>query len=100
MHQVEPGFAGILAGAGGQHDDGGAGAIGVIAGPDARRLGEGHGVIQVHGFAFGLGAVAVNQHDLGGQAAEQQRVAQRRSYIAWSDHGHPGRRISIQHFLS
>jgi hypothetical protein len=48
---------------------------------------EGHGVIEVHGLAFRLGAVGVNQHNFGSQSAEQQRVGKGCADISHADHG-------------
>ena len=46
---------------------------------------KGHSVIEVHRFAFRLGAVGVNQHDFGCQAAEKERISKGRTDIAYTD---------------
>ena len=69
--QVEPGLAWLQACSAGS-DDGHCGtcAIGIVAGPDARGMGERNCVFQIHGLALGLGLVHVHQHDFSRQPAE------------------------------
>ena len=43
-------------------------------------------MIEVHGFALRLRSVGVDQHDLGGQPAEQQGAGKGRTHIAHADH--------------
>jgi len=59
----------LLIGAGRDHHDGRAGAVVVVACPDARRMSEGDGVVQVHRLALGLSVVVVDEYDLGREAA-------------------------------
>ena len=71
----------------GQHGDGGAGTVGIIAGPDSGGIGEWDGVIQIHGFAFGLAAVRIDQDDLRRQSAQKQGVSESGTHIANADYG-------------
>ena len=93
--QIEARFTGALGAAGGDHRDGGSGAIGVITGPDTRRTGQRHGVVQVHRFAFRFGAVGVDQDDLACQAALQQGIGKRRAHIARPDDNNFYRAVQI-----
>jgi len=43
---------------------------------------EGHGMVEIHGLAFRLGAILVDQHDLCGKTAEKQSIGEGRSDIA------------------
>jgi hypothetical protein len=63
LDEIKSSVPGFLACASGQHGYGCAGAVRMVARPDACRMSEGHGVIEIHGFAFRLGAVGINQHD-------------------------------------
>ena len=51
-------------------------------------MSEGHGVIEVHGLAFRLGAVGVDQHDFGSQSAQEQGIGKSRAHIADAHYGH------------
>jgi hypothetical protein len=96
LEQVEPCFARLLADAARDHRHARARAVFITARPDARLVREGDGVTQVHRLALGPLAVLVNQHDLGGEAAQQQRVGERRADMARADDGH-ARRLSLIH---
>ncbi len=87
LHQVEPRLPRSLGCSGGHDHHVGPGAIGIVAGPDARRMGERHGVVQVHRLALGALVVNVNQHDFPHQAVEQQRVGKGRADLAGAYHG-------------
>ena len=83
--QVKARLARLLPGARRDHRDGRAGAIGIRTGPHAGRLRERHGVLQVHRLALGASLVRVDQHDLRGDARQQQGVSERRSDVADPD---------------
>lgn len=73
LAQLRARVAGLLAAAGREEDGGGAGAVVVSAGADAGER-EVRGVAEVPGFAFGPVRVDVDEDDLAGQAAEEERV--------------------------
>lgn len=91
LKTVEPGLPGFLLGARRQHRDRGSRAIGVLSGPDARRVSERHGVVEVHGLTLGLGPVGVDQHDLRGQPTQKQSVGERGPNIAHAHDCHSNR---------
>jgi hypothetical protein len=43
---------------------------------------EGHGMVEIHGLAFGFGAVGVNQNDFRCQPTQQQGVGISSAHIA------------------
>ena len=72
-----------------EHHRGRAGAVVVVASPDARRMSEGHGVVQVHRLALGLSCVVlVDEHDLGREAAQEQRIPKRGADVSQADYGY------------
>ena len=83
--QVEATLARLLVVAGREDDQGSVGAVGIVAQRDARLVREGHGVVEVGDFAFSLLLVDVDEHDLRGQAAEQQGVRRCSSHMACAD---------------
>jgi hypothetical protein len=88
VDQVQTGFAGLLTRPCGEDGDGGSGAVRKITRPHSRGMSERHGVIEVHGLAFRLGAVGVYQHDFGSQSAEEEGVGKSRADISYADYGH------------
>ena len=84
---IEARLARALVGSGGEHGNGRAGAVGEISGPDARGMRERHGMVEVHGLAFGLGAIGVDQDNFRREPVQQESVGVGRSDIAASDNG-------------
>ena len=80
--QIEPRLPRLLPRSGSQHDHVCRLTVAVVAGPDASRVGEGHGVAQVHRLALGPAAVCVDQHDLRREAVKHQSVGQGRAHVA------------------
>ena len=87
MHEVQPGLAGLLACACRDDDDGGIHDVIVGAGIDLHVAHKGDAVADVHGFAFGLGVVCVDQDDFREQLALHQRKGGRRADEAAADDG-------------
>jgi hypothetical protein len=88
LQTLKPGLSGLLLGARRQDGDGRPRAIGIISGPDARRVGEGHSMVEVHRLALRLGSVGIDEHDLCGKTAQNQSIGKRGSHIAHADNGH------------
>ena len=87
VHEVQPGLAGLLACACRDDDDGGIHDVIVGAGIDLHVAHKGDAVADVHGFAFGLGVVCVDQDDLREQLALHQRKGRRRADEAAANDG-------------
>ncbi len=100
LHQVETGFARLLSRTGSNHGDGGSGAIGVASGPNVGRVRKRDGVTQVHGFAFGLSVVHVDEDDLGGESAEHESIGKCGAHVAKSDNGDTSGAVGTVHFDS
>ena len=49
-----------------------------------------HGVIQVHGLAFGFGSIGIDQDDFRRQPAEQQSIGEGRPHVAHADNRDSG----------
>src|SRR5579872_6078626 len=82
FEQVEASLPRLLVSARRQHRDRRARTIRVIARPDSGRMREGDGVSKVHGLAFGLGMIGIDQHDLSRKSAEQQGICESRANAA------------------
>ena len=67
VDEVQAGLAGLLVGPGGDDDQGAVGHVLIGAGVDLHGGEVGQTVAQVHGFAFRLVVVGVNEHHLGEQ---------------------------------
>jgi hypothetical protein len=67
--QIQPGFARFLSRARCQDRDRRSGTIGIISGPHSSRMREWHGMVEIHGLAFCLGAISVDEHDFRCKAA-------------------------------
>ena len=80
LHQLQPGFAGLLRRAGGDDDHGGVGGVVIGAGVDLHGLGEGQAVADVQRFALGPGGIGVDERQLGEQAALHQRERRGRAH--------------------
>ena len=87
LRQIQPGLSGLLAGAGGDDDDGGIRKIGVIPRIDLHGTGEGQPVADVQSLALGPGAVQIQQDQLGKQTAVHQGKGRGRAHISASEDG-------------
>lgn len=74
LDEVEAGLAGLLGGAGGDDDDIGVRAFFIGARMDVHGIGVGETMGNVHGFAFGLREVGVDEDDFGERALEHEGV--------------------------
>ena len=100
LHEVKTGLAGLLCGACGDDGDGGASAIRIVSSPNVRGVGERDGMTQVHGFAFGLGAIYVDKNDFSGEATEHERVCKSGAHIAKSDDSNTSCAVGTVHLDS
>lgn len=73
LDELEAGLAWLLVDAGGDDDESCVGAVFVVAGADAG-VGEVGGVADVCGLALGAATVNVDEDDVGGETAEEDRV--------------------------
>ena len=85
LRRGQDGSRRALCGACGDDGDGGASAIRIVSSPNVSGVGERDGMTQVHGFAFGLGAIYVDKNDFSGEATEHERVCKSGAHIAKSD---------------
>src|SRR5262249_34930122 len=69
FQELEAPLARFLQSSGSEDDDRCICTVGVVSCPDMRGMSEGNSVIEIHGFAFSLGLVLVNQNDLRRQTA-------------------------------
>ncbi len=91
LQQCEPALARPLRRSRGDHGHGGAGAVPVVARPDPRRVRQRNGVCEVHRLALRPRVVRVEEHDLRGEPAQQERVGERRTNVTRTDDGDPHR---------
>ena len=85
-NQVQAGLAGLLVGSGGDDDHGAVGHVVVVSGVDAHGGSVGQTVAQVHGLAFRLLPVGVDEHQLGENALLHQTESDRGSHKTAADH--------------
>ena len=85
--QVQAGLAGLLIGTGGDDDEAAVGGVVVVAGVDVHGGGVGQTMAQVHGLALGLGAVGVDEDQLGEQAPLHQGKGDGRAHESAAHHG-------------
>ena len=86
MQQVNAGLTRFLVGSGGQNDQTAVLEILIITGVHGTGLGKRDTVADVGGFPFGLGAVDIEQDQLGKQTARRQCVSGCRTDKTGADH--------------
>ena len=85
LRQLKPGLAGAAGNAGGDDHDVGIGRVRIIAGVDINRLANRRRLINIHGLAQRLFLGDIDEQNLGRQALNSQRKADRRAYVAGAD---------------